>query len=199
MNYDSHLTDAGTACSIHALIRTLRHVMRLDHEDMSKRTRVTEFDGRSCVAFFADGLVHDGRNIVCENVHNQSVNQPAVRYSGSSSIMDWLAGDRIFTVCRRPKNGKNGWFNTSEDRFDLALKYAYQCPVCSEAACLTIGHGTFYSRPVINAFSHCWNSCGAGSSWDYTKLDCRRYAAQAVFFFPAWSCKDVPCIRPDAV
>ena len=194
-NYDSDLSELESACALHALFCELRHLMQLSHEDMASRTLVTQFDGRPCVEFITVGLVHDGCSTVCHNTHASLL--PVYRYTGTCSIYEWLAGGGVFTICHRPKNGKHGWFSTTSSKWELTLQYAYPFPVESTAASLVCGRGTFYFRPVIRVLSYCWNSCGA-NTWEYTKLDCKRYGAYSVLFFPASACRDVAPIRPDA-
>ena len=186
---------------LHALVVMVRAHLELSYSELADRVGLSSVAGYACCVVDVSGLLHDGCATPCthpaqsslpgEMVNGRWTIFPELRYSGTSGLTGFLASGGIFSVCRRPKAGKSGFFHCNLQHFDTSLQYAWPCGVES------LGR-TFWFRCVIELHCYCWGKCGDATTWHYTRLDCRRYAARRLLFIPCASCRHVAPIDPYA-
>jgi hypothetical protein len=122
-----------------------------------------------------NGCDHVG---LCDNKQSQHL-----RFHGTKDIGGLLAsgGLQKHKRRRRPLSGKPGWNHYPADLWRESVQYAIP---------QHLGNALF--RCVCEYDIRCWNSCGGGRTWHYTKDVCKRYNLVSIWLFPACLCSEVP-------
>ena len=115
---------------------------------------------------------------LCDNKQSRHM-----RFHGTNDIKGLLASGGLQKpeLRRRPLSGKPGWNHYPADLWRESVQYAIP---------QHLGNSLF--RCVCEYDIRCWNSCGGGRTWHYTKDDCNRYSLVAIWLLPACLCSAVP-------